>query len=93
MNTFKDGYYDKECPNKECLFHFKVNEEDWKNIFKDENVFCPICRYEANAKSWYTTDQLNIAKDQILQHIEGRIGKAFAEGANDLIFHFQTKFF
>lgn len=28
------GYIDKQCPNEECEFIFKVNEEDWANILK-----------------------------------------------------------
>ena len=29
----EDGYYDKECPNEKCLSKFKVNAEDWRNLF------------------------------------------------------------
>ena len=32
----KDGFFDKECPNDECLSKFKVNADDWKNLFRDE---------------------------------------------------------
>jgi len=35
----KDGYLDRECPNEECLFQFKVDEQDWKDIFKDEVIY------------------------------------------------------
>lgn len=79
----KEGYYDKECPNKECLFEFKVHEDDWKNIFKEEQVFCPMCRHEAKATSWWTTNQLKKAKDQIIKHVHGRIGRALEEGARE----------
>jgi len=79
----KEGYYDKECPNKECLFQFKVHEDDWKNIFKDEQVFCPMCRHEAKADSWWTTQQLQKAKDQIIKHVHGRIGRALEDSARD----------
>lgn len=37
----EDGYIDKECPNEECLFQFKIHNEDWKNICKDEAIYCP----------------------------------------------------
>jgi hypothetical protein len=77
----KDGYIDKECPNKECLFHFKVDQEDWKNHFKDEKVFCPMCRHEAPSDSWWTTEQLEDAKEQAKKHIMGRIGEAIREDA------------
>lgn len=79
----KEGYYDKECPSKECLFQFKVHEDDWKNIFRDEQVFCPMCRYESNADSWWTTQQLEEANVQVVNHIHGRIGKALEDSAMD----------
>ncbi len=24
------GYIDRECPNEECLFNFKIKLDDWK---------------------------------------------------------------
>ena len=51
-----DGYYDKECPNPECLSKFKVNAEDWKNLFSDDEVHCPFCGYVSPANTWWTTE-------------------------------------
>ena len=25
------GYLDRECPNEQCLYKFKINMEDWEN--------------------------------------------------------------
>ncbi len=83
INIDKDGYVDKECPNDECLFQFKVDEQDWKELFKDEKVFCPLCRHEADANSWWTTEQLENVKEQATKHILGRIDKALKQGARD----------
>ncbi|MCZ2249530.1 MAG: hypothetical protein LC111_12305 [Bacteroidia bacterium] len=79
----KDGYLDKECPNDDCLFQFKVDEKDWETLFKDETIFCPLCRHEANSKSWFTTEQIEQAKEQAIKHIHGRIDKALEQGARD----------
>ena len=68
-----DGYFDKECPAPNCLFGFKVHSEDWRDIVRDEEVFCPSCRHTAPAKSWYTTDQVERAKLQALDQVKGRI--------------------
>jgi uncharacterized Zn finger protein (UPF0148 family) len=54
----EDGYLDRECPNDECQFQFKIYVDDWKNICRDEEVFCPMCRHAAPAKSWHTTEQV-----------------------------------
>lgn len=65
----EEGYLDKECPSEECLTKFKILSEDWKNIVRDEEVFCPICRHVAPSDKWFTTNQVervkNIAKAQV----------------------------
>lgn len=38
-----EGYLDKECPSEPCLFLFKIRGDDWSNIVRDEEVFCPSC--------------------------------------------------
>ena len=48
----QDGYIDKECPNEGCLSQFKVNDEDWGNLFSDEAVYCPFCGHSAPADKW-----------------------------------------
>lgn len=54
----EDGYLDRECPNEECQFQFKIHGDDWKNICRDEEVFCAICRHPAPAKSWFSAEQV-----------------------------------
>jgi hypothetical protein len=34
-------------PASPCMTDFKVKFDDWKNLVKDEQVFCPVCRHEA----------------------------------------------
>jgi hypothetical protein len=71
-----DGYIDKECPNKECLFPFKIHGEDWKNIVRDEQVFCPSCGHDAPAKSWWTTEQAEWVQKSALNELTGRLDDA-----------------
>lgn len=39
----EEGYLDKECPSDNCLFQFKVFEEDWSKKSKEDSAFCPLC--------------------------------------------------
>src|SRR5688572_21605215 len=78
-----EGYLDKECPNKECLFKFKVKQQDWKNLFKDEAVFCPMCGHLGMSNSFWTTEQIGQAREQGLKYVKGIISKGFAEGARE----------
>jgi len=83
VDADEKGYIDKECPSNECLFEFKVNEEDWKNLFNDESVFCPKCRHEAKSDSWWTTDQINNAREQGGKYIKGIIAEAMKNDARN----------
>lgn len=78
-----DGYYDKECPNEDCLSQFKVNAEDWANLFSDEAVYCPFCGHSAPANSWWTTEQINQAQKQAEQMISAKIGNALSKDAKE----------
>ncbi|MGY8635339.1 hypothetical protein RAD15_22945 [Bradyrhizobium sp. 14AA] len=74
-----EGYVDKECPNKECLFLFKIHQEDWRNIVRDEQVFCPSCGHDAPAKSWWTTDQVKWAQKVAVRQLSSRLDDAMEQ--------------
>lgn len=75
------GYIDKQCPSEECEFIFKVSEQDWADIFKDEAVWCPMCRHEAPADQWFTKAQVEHAQEEALAVVQGSINKALRSGA------------
>lgn len=75
------GYIDKQCPNEECEFIFKVNKDDWENIFKEETVWCPFCRHEAPSDQWFTIEQVEHAQAEALAVIEGKIHNSLISGA------------
>lgn len=77
------GYVDKQCPSKECEFIFKVNQDDWRNIFKDENVWCPFCRHEAPSNQWFTLVQVEHSKAEALSIIKGQINNAIRSDAQN----------
>lgn len=76
-----EGYWDKECPNKDCLFPFKIFREDWKNIVRDEEVFCPSCRHAAPATSWFTTAQIEAAKKYAIAQLTNGLNAAMRADA------------
>ncbi|PFH12395.1 hypothetical protein BCF11_4876 [Collimonas sp. PA-H2] len=75
------GYIDKQCPSKDCEFLFKVHTDDWTNIFKDEAVWCPMCRHEAPSNQWHSIAQVNHAREQALKVVRGEIHNALVSGA------------
>lgn len=80
IESDEKGYVDKQCPNEDCEFIFKVNEKDWANIFKDEAVWCPLCRHEAPSDQWFTIEQVEHAKAEALTVAQGKIHNALMSG-------------
>jgi uncharacterized Zn finger protein (UPF0148 family) len=76
-----EGYADKECPSPTCLFQFKIHGDDWTGIVRDEEVFCPSCRHAAPANCWYTTEQIEAAKQYAVGSVVNRINGAIRADA------------
>ena len=81
MLSDEDGYFDRECPSPECLFQFKIHEEDWRDKVRDEQVFCPFCGHTADSGKWLTREQLAHAAQAAVAYVEGRLGTAMKRDA------------
>lgn len=81
IQSDEKGYFDRECPNEECLFQFKIKLSDWKEKVSDEAVYCPMCGYVADSDKWWTQEQLEsmreIATSYALNMIQGELDKSF----------------
>lgn len=77
----EEGYLDRECPNTSCLFGFKIHGEDWRNIVRDEEVFCPACGHAAPARSWTTTAHAEGVKQAASSYFKGQINQAMRRDA------------
>jgi uncharacterized Zn finger protein (UPF0148 family) len=76
-----DGYLDRECPNEECEFHFKIVVDDWANGLEGKQMYCPLCGNIAPADHFLTKEHREQARDQGLQYFSGRIGNAMIRDA------------
>lgn len=75
------GYLDRECPNENCLFTFKINMADWSDKVSDEEVHCPMCGHISSSDNWWTQAQLehmqSIAIDYAMDMIHKKLDDAF----------------
>lgn len=75
------GYFDRECPNENCLFTFKIHMDDWKEKVSDEEVHCPMCGHIAPSDKWWTQQQLDgmnqIASNFVMSYVEDELDKSF----------------
>jgi ribosomal protein L37E len=77
------GYFDRECPNEDCLYTFKVYMEDWENKVSDEEVHCPMCGHIDTSDKWWTQEQLDgmeeIVSSYALNYIETELDRTFGQ--------------
>lgn len=78
-----DGYFDKECPNQECLSKFKVYADDWDKNFNPQKVYCPFCGTSAPGESWWTTEQIEQAEKQAYSKLKSDFSKAMSIGVKN----------
>lgn len=76
ISSDKDGYVDRQCPSDNCKYSFKVYSEDWRNLFKDEAVRCPLCGYSSEAVNFVTEEQREAAREQAINHAHHVLGTA-----------------
>lgn len=83
INADEKGYYDRQCPNNDCEFVFKIKAEDWKEKVSDEVVYCPLCGYQATSDKWFTNEQVEEMKKIVLSFakncIQKELNKTFKE--------------
>jgi len=74
-------YLDRRCPAELCAASFKVLFEDWRNLVRDEIVYCPICRHEAISTEWNSEEQKEYLAKLGLEHIKRAIGSTMSQDA------------
>ena len=77
-----EGYFDRECPSSDCLFWFKIHEDDWRNKVRDEEVFCAFCGHTADSDKWWTQEQAEHAQKTAIAHVEQRLSHAIKRDAD-----------
>lgn len=75
------GYLDRKCPSDDCGITFKVMFEDWRDIVRDKEVFCPLCRHDAKASEWNTPEQSEYIRKIGTAYIQKELGHAFQSDA------------
>lgn len=78
----KDGFVDRQCPAKECEFLFKIHEDDWRSIVRDEAVWCAFCGHEAPATHWWTKEQAEKAKQAAFAEVTHLVNTSMRRDAD-----------
>jgi hypothetical protein len=77
-----EGYFDRECPSADCLFQFKVHHDDWRDKVRDEEVFCPFCGHAADARKWWTQQQIKHAEKAAVARVNSQLNGAMRRDAD-----------
>ena len=75
IRSDEKGYFDRECPNEDCLYTFKVLMKDWEEKVSVDEVHCPLCGHVDTADKWWTQQQLKQLNPIITGFAENYIQK------------------
>jgi len=78
------GYFDRQCPNPNCEYVFKVNTNDWKDKFSDEAVYCPRCGHCDKSDKWFTHKQVEAIKERATPFVKNLIQKELGQMFSDM---------
>lgn len=98
IKSDEKGYFDRQCPNENCLCKFKIKMIDWKEKI-NSNVHCPVCGYIEQPNKWFTEQQMDgikeNAKNAFIDHVRKELDKSFSQLAhstkNNKFFKFTYK--
>lgn len=63
-----EGYIGRECPNEDCLGHFKIFPGTGLSGIND--TYCPYCGTKDNSRSFSTQDQIEYVKSIVLNSVK-----------------------
>jgi hypothetical protein len=76
-----NGYLDRVCPSEDCGTNFKVKFEDWRNIVREDEGFCPFCRHNAESTGWNTPEQEEYIQQAATAYVQKQLGQAIQSDA------------
>lgn len=65
IESDENGFIDRECPNENCLFTFKIDLHDWEDKVVGHHMRCPRCGLVAPHDKWWTQGQLAVLNANI----------------------------
>lgn len=73
IQSDENGFFDRECPNDDCLFNFKVDLHDWEEKIVGNDMHCPRCGHTASFDQWWTQDQLEVIHKDVMSFTLGLV--------------------
>ena len=73
MRNDDEGFFGRECPNKECLGYFKI-ELGTGLQGKDLPCYCPYCGHTGPHDTFWTQDQLEYARRAAMREVQKHVG-------------------
>ena len=83
FHSDKKGYFDRQCPNNDCLYTFKILMKDWEEKVSDDEVHCPMCGHIDTSDKWFTKDQAEKMREIVaswaMDYAQKEFDKAFKD--------------
>lgn len=73
IQSDEKGFYDRECPNEDCLYTFKVDLSDWEEKIAGGDMHCPRCGQTAFHDQWFTQEQIEALNENVMSFAMGLV--------------------
>jgi hypothetical protein len=75
-----DGFLRRECPSCERQFKWIHTPEEGNGaLVADGGYFCPYCGVQAEANTWFTQAQVELAQNMVVTRVVGPMLKKFGD--------------
>ena len=74
-----DGFFGRECPNRECLAYFKVHLDDYGQARAIHRLTCPVCGATESDEHFHTPEQIERMRAGAIELARGVVDQTFRD--------------
>lgn len=74
-----DGFFGRECPNRECLAYFKVHLDDYGQARAAHRLTCPVCGTTESDEHFHTPEQIERMHAGAMELARGVVDQTFRD--------------
>lgn len=74
-----DGFFGRECPNRDCLAYFKVHRDDYSLARAAHRLTCPTCGATQSDEHFHTPEQIKRMRAGAMELARGVVHRTFRD--------------
>jgi len=76
-----DGFFGRECPNRDCLAYFKLHIDDYRIARSAHRLTCPVCGTTESDEHFHTQEQVTRIRAGAMELARGALDEVLRDSA------------